>query len=201
MPAMLARRCGGAAFAVLMMSQMPVLAQSPGNPLSAPVIMLVDSQLVTQQCLAGQAIRSQHDQYRQSFQSDLEAAHRALKQTEDELVRQKAVLSHDAWAAMAREFEQRVVDYNQRVQRSNLAVEKAYGVAMSELWRDFTEVTAEIAGEAKANLVLPVQQAVYLDPSLDLTRAVIDRMNSKYPSIDFPHPAVEIDPAPPAMKK
>jgi len=199
--AALARRYGGAAFAILMMSSlMPVLAQTPSVPLPQPVILLVDSQLVTQQCMAGQAIRNQHDQYRQAIQNDLEADHRALKQKEDELVREKAVLSHESWQIRAREFEQHVIDYNQRVAHSNLAIERAYGVAMAELWRDFTAVSAEIAGEEGANLVLPIQQAVYLDPRMDQTQAVIERMNKKYPVIVFPPPAIETDRSPAAVK-
>ena len=199
--ATLARRCGGAALAVLMYSsQMPVLAQEPAVALPHPIIMLVDSQLVTQQCLAGQAIRNQHDQHRQTVQTDLESDHRSLKQKEDDLVREKAVLSHEAWQIKARDFEQRVIDYNQRVARSNLAIERAYGVAMAELWRDFTAVSAEIAGEEGASLVLPIQQAVYLDPRMDQTQAVIERMNKKYPVIVFPPPAIETDPSPSAVK-
>jgi len=197
-----AYRSGGAALAVLMSLSMPALAQSVAPPpLPQPVIILVDSQLITQQCLAGQAIRTQHDQYRQSYQSEFEAARRTLKQTEDDLVREKAVLSHEAWQAKAREFEQRVIDFNQRIQRSNLAVEKSYGVAMAELWHDFNQVAAEIADEMGANLVLPVQQAIYQDPRLDQTKAVIERMNKKFPVIVVPPPTVDGDPAPKAVKK
>lgn len=199
--AALARCTGGAAIAVLTLcSSMSVLAQMTGTPPPQPVIILVDSQLVTQQCLAGQAIRNQHDQYRQSVQTDLETDHRALKQKEDELVREKAVLSHEAWQAKARDFEQRVIDYNQRVARSNLAIERAYGVAMSELWRDFTAVSAEIAKEEGANVVLPIQQAVYMDPRMDQTQAVIERMNKKFPVIVFPPPVIETDPSSSAVK-
>lgn len=191
MPAALARRLGGAVLAVVLssVSWFPAVAAGPSLPV--PVIMVVDPQAAMLQSKAGKLVRAEHERYRQSLQNELEAGRKALTETESELMKQKSVLTQDAWQQKARSFDKRVMEFNQHFQKVNLAVEKSYRAAMADLGRAFAEVTAEVANEVGSNLVLPMQQVVLHDPHMDLTAAVIERMNTKYPSVSFPPPAVE----------
>jgi Skp family chaperone for outer membrane proteins len=164
----------------------------------APVIVVVDPQAALQQSKAGQAIRAAHDKYLQGFEGELQAGRKSLSETEAELAKQKATMPFDEWQKKAQAFDQRVVEFNQKFQKINLAVEKSYRTAMTELGHDFTQVTAEIANEMGATLVLPIQQVILHDPRMDLTKAVIERMDKRYPSITFPPPDFDADQA---MKK
>lgn len=161
----------------------------------SPVIVVVDPQAALQQSKAGQAIRAAHDKYLQGFEGELQSGRKSLSDTESELAKQKGTVPFDDWQKRAQAFDQRVVEFNQKFQKINLAVEKSYRTAMTELGHDFTQVTAEIANEMGATLVLPIQQVILHDPRMDLTKAVIERMDKRYPSITFPPPDFDADQA------
>ncbi len=199
MSAKLALRFGGAVLAAVLSFPAPAPAQpAAGIVLPTPVIMVVDPQAVLQKSKAGQAVRVEHDHYLQSMQSELDTNRKALKENENELMKEKAVLSQEAWQQKARAFEQQVVELNQRYQKGNLAVEKSYRVAITALTRAFDQVTEEVAGEVGCNLILPMQQVILHDPRMDLTQTVIDRMNKKIPTVDFPTPLLDSDSARPS---
>jgi Skp family chaperone for outer membrane proteins len=195
-----ARRLGVAAAVALVLLAAPAplrAQQAPGAPLlPVPLVMVVDSQAAMQQSKAGQGVRLQHDRYRQSFQDVLEAKRKALAETETELMKQKPVLNQETWQRQARDFEKQVVEFNQRYQKANLSVEKSYRAAMADLSRAFAQITAEVAGETGANLVLPIQQVILHDPRMDMTKVVIQRMDEKFPSVPFPPPEIETDATP-----
>ena len=195
------RRCvrvGGAVLSALLWWSAAAAEPPAAGPLPTPVIMVVDPQAVLQRSKAGKAIRAQHDHYLQAMQSEMDANRKALKDTEAELMQQKAVLPQDTWQQKARDFEQRVVELNQRYQKGAMAVEKSYRTAIASLTRAFDQVTEEVAGEVGCNLILPIQQVVLHDPRMDLTSAIIERMDRKFPSIDFPTPETEAESGPPA---
>ena len=200
------------ALIAVLLSSGGALAQTQPVPpqrsaLPTPVIMVVDPQAAVQKSLAGIAIRQQHDKLLQGFDADLQAGRKTLGEAEAELSRKKATMSVEEWQKQAQEFNQRVAEFNQKFQKINLAVDKSYRTAMTELGRAFTEVTAQVAAESGVNLVLPIQQVVLHDPRMDLTKSVLDLLDKKYPSIVFPPPEVDaeptakVEPAKPTRKK
>ncbi len=194
MNAKLALRFAGAVLAALLSSPTAAPAQpAGGSPLPTPVIMVVDPQAVLQRSKAGQAVRAEHDRYLESMQSELDANRKALKETESELMQEKAVLGQEAWQQKARAFEQRVAELNQRYQRGNLAVENSYRIAIGALTRAFDQVTEEVAAEVGCNLILPMQQVILHDPRMDLTNTIIARMDKKIPAVEFPTPQLGSD--------
>lgn len=162
-----------------------------GTKIPAPVVIVVDHQAAMQQTAAGKAIAAQNDHWRKTFEADFEARSKALKVEEAELIKQKPVLSQDIWQQKARTFEQGVMEFNQTYQRARQAVEKSYRQALATLGRAFEQEIQEIANELGANLVLPKQQTHLYDPRMDVTALVIERLNKKHPTVDFPAPQVE----------
>ncbi|MDA8231250.1 MAG: OmpH family outer membrane protein [Magnetospirillum sp.] len=189
----------GAVLLLLSLCGAPVADAAETAPSNAPlpqsVIIVVDPQAAMQQSKAGQAIRVEHDKYRQKYQTEFETIRKSLTEDGNDLAKQKPVMKQEIWQKKARAFDQRVYEFNQRYQSANLAVEKSYREAMGELGQAFADVTAEVANEVGANLVLPIQQVVLHDPRMDMTKAVIERMNRKYPSVTFPVPVIKADSA------
>lgn len=195
-----------AVLAVAVSLAAPAAAEPPAaGKLPQATVMVLDVQAALQQSVASKSVRAQRDHYLQTFQAELEANRKSLKDTEADLVKQKATMTPDIWAQKARTFEQQVFEFNQRFQRNNQAVEKSFRAAMGELSDALAQVTEEVAGELGANLVLPKSQIFLHDPRMELTQTVIDRLNKKHPSVTFPAPVVEgesvVKPAPPAKKK
>lgn len=195
-----------AALAIQLAFALPAAAAEPApGKLPVPTVMVLDVQAALQQSLAAKSLRAQRDQYLQGFQADLDKNRGALKEMENELVKQKSAMAPDIWQQKARSFEQQVFEFNQRFQRNNQAVDKSFRTAMSELSDALAQVTEELAGELGANLVLPKSQIFLHDPRMEVTQQVIERLNRKYPSVNFPVPTVEGEVSPrlplPAKKK
>lgn len=184
-----------AALAVVSMWWGSAQAEDAPAKLPAATVMVVDVQAALSQSLAAKSVRAQRDRYLQDFQNELETGRKSLKDTENELVRDKSSMPPEAWQQKARDFEQRVFEFNQRFQRNTQAVEKSFRQAMSTLSDALTQVTEEMAGEMGANLVLPKSQIFLHDPRMEQTQQVIDRLNKKYPSVAFPMPELEGAPA------
>lgn len=198
-------RLAWAALAVIF-SLSAASAAETETPVKLPVasVMVVDVQAALSQSLAAKDIRAQRDHYLQGFQNEVDNSRKSLKDTEADLVRQKSSMAPEAWQQKARAFEQQVFEFNQRFQRGNQAVEKSFRTAMTSLSDALTQVTEEMAGEMGANLVLPKSQIFLHDPHMEVTRQVIERLNKKYPTVAFPAPVVEGEPAAkpaPAAKK
>lgn len=183
----------------------PALAETTPAKLPVPTVMVLDVQAALQQSSAAKGLRTQRDQYLQSFQADLDKNRAALKEIENDLVKQKSAMAPELWQQKARAFEQQVFEFNQRFQRGNQAVEKSFRTGMSELSDALAQVTEELAGELGANLVLPKSQIFLHDPRMEVTQQVIERLNKKHPAVNFPTPTVEGDNSPrvplPAKKK
>lgn len=196
---MSARMRAGLGLAVLaahLAFAVPALAEPASGKLPTATVMVVDVQAALQQSLAAKGLRSQRDQYLQGFQAELEKNRAALKETENELVKQKSAMAPETWQQKARAFEQQVFEFNQRFQRNNQAVDKSFRNGMSELSDALAQVTEELASEVGANLVLPKSQIFLHDPRMEMTQQVVDRLNKKFPSVNFPAPAVEGDGSP-----
>ncbi len=205
MNARMRARLGLAVLAVNLAFVVPAVAEQATTKLPTATVMVVDVQAALQQSSAAKALRAQRDQYLQTLQAELDKNRASLKDTENELVKQKSAMAPDVWQQKARSFEQQVFQFNQRFQRNNQAVDKSFRAGMSELSDALAQVTEELAGELGANLVLPKSQIFLHDARMEQTQRVIERLNSKYPSVTFPAPAVEGDGSPrvptPAKKK
>jgi len=184
-----------AALAIAFSLSGPAWAETAPGKLPTATVMVLDVQAALQQAVASKAARAQRDHYLQSFQAELEANRKSLKDTETDLVRLKPTMAAEAWQQKARAFEQQVYEFNQRFQRNNQAVEKSFRAAMSELSDALAQVAEEVAGENGANLVLPKSQIFLHDPRMEMTQTVIERLNKKHPSVNFPAPVVDGEPA------
>lgn len=189
-------RAGLAVLAVSLVLAGSARAEPEPGKLPTAVVMVVDVQAALQQSLAAKELRSQRDLYMQSFQSELEKSRASLKETENDLIKQKAAMAPDIWQQKARAFEKQVFEFNQRFQRNSQAVDKSFRSGMSQLSDALAQVSEELAGELGANLVLPKSQIFLHDPRMEVTRQVIERLNTKYPSVKFPTPSVEGEGAP-----
>jgi len=157
-------------------------------------IIIVDVQQAQRESLAGKALVSQRDHYQQSFQNDFNSARQRLQVSDQDLARQKGTMSQEAYDQKVKDLEQQVVSFQRRTQMAVRALEKSTDSAVTELMNVILGITGEIAGEMGATLVLPKQQVVLHEPSMDVTTLVIERVNRRLPNVTFPVPVVEDSP-------
>jgi len=111
--------------------------------------------------------------------------------SDQDLAKQKGTMPQDAYDQKVKALEMQVVAFQNRTQMAVRALEKSTDAAMAELMNAILTITGEIAAEMGANLVLPKQQVVLHEPRMDVTAQVIERLNRKLPTVNFPVPQVD----------
>ncbi|KAA0598707.1 Skp family chaperone for outer membrane proteins [Azospirillum lipoferum] len=156
---------------------------APGAELKAPVIAVIDVQKIMQDSNASKGITKSFESLRDSYQKEISALEDKLRKNEDELRKQQTVLSPEALANKRRDFEKQVADVQKTVQTRKRALETSLNEAMAVVHKTMVEVVADISRERGANLVLARQQFVLVDTQLDVTDAVMERVNKKLPQV------------------
>ena len=151
--------------------------------LPASVVAVVDVQFILQEAAASKSIQKQLEAQRETYQNEISKQEEKLRAAEQELNRERSNLSADAFGQKRREFEQQVADVQRTVQARKRVLDQAFNESMSKVRDTVLQIVTEVAGEQKATLVLAKQQVVLAEKSLDLTPAVLDRVNTKLPMV------------------
>jgi Skp family chaperone for outer membrane proteins len=151
--------------------------------LPASVVAVVDVQFILQEAAASKSIQKQLEAQRETYQNEISKQEDRLRAVEQELNRQRSVLSPDEFAQKRREFEQQVADVQRTVQARKRVLDQAFNESMTKVRDTVLQIVTEVAGEQKATLVLAKQQVVLAEKSLDLTSAVLERVNRKLPTV------------------
>lgn len=163
-----------------------LLAGQPRNALAelpVSVVAVVDVQFILQEAAASRNIQKQLEAQRETYQNEISKQEDRLRTVEQELNRQRSVLSPDEFAQKRREFEQQVADVQRTVQARKRVLDQAFNESMTKVRDTVLQIVTEVAGEQKATLVLAKQQVVLAEKSLDLTSAVLERVNRKLPTV------------------
>lgn len=152
------------------------------------IIIVVDTNRIQRDSLAGKAIVEQREKYQQAFSAEFDAQRRQLQKDEMELAKQKNLLSQQAFEQRTRAFTEEVASFQRRYQAAIKALENSAAKAHNELQRITIETTSELASEVGAGLVLHKQTVFLHDERMDVTDRVIERINSRTPTVAFPPP-------------
>ncbi|NYZ14158.1 OmpH family outer membrane protein [Azospirillum sp. RWY-5-1] len=188
---------GAALAAALALPALPAAAQTaPAAPaattpapgaasqkLEAPTIMVVDVQKILQEAAASKGIQKAVETQRDTYQKEIAALEDKLRTAEQELRKQQTVLSADALAQRRRDFEKQVADVQRTVQSRKRALDSALNDSMGQVQKAMVEIIAEMARDKGANIVLARHQFVLVEAQLDVTDAVMDRLNKKLPKV------------------
>lgn len=176
-------------------------APKPAQGLVAPVVIVVDLNRVQRDTLAGKQIAAAREKYQQSFNAEFEATRKQLQDTEQDLTRQRTTLAADVFQEKVRALNEEVAVFQRRYQGAARALDKATAQASNELQKAAITVTSEVASEMGAGLVMHKQHVFLHDERMDVTAAIIDRINKRVPTVPFPQPELEAAPAPAAAAK
>ena len=170
-----------------------------------PVIVIADINQILRDAKAAKDVQVQLDQAMMGYTKAVTAQENALQKTRDELERQRATLTPDAFTARARAYQQRFDALDRNVQANRQAMQQSYNDAMTKVESTALQIISEIAAERKANLVLTRAAVLFETDGLDITAEVTKRLDAKLPSVtvNLPKldgPAASQPAAPPAAK-
>ena len=175
------------AFAALPAAAQQQQPATSGTP-STPVVMVVDFQHLMRESKSAKGVRSQIQQIRGGYQKDLSKTEEELRSAQQELGRQRTILSQEAFAAKVRDYEQRLGEVQKRVQNLRRELARVEGEAMNKVEAAMLEVITEIATERKATLVMSKQTLVLFDKNYEVTDEVLKRLDTKLPAVTVAQP-------------
>jgi Skp family chaperone for outer membrane proteins len=162
------------------------LAQVATNTIKIGVI---DINMIIRDALAFNAIREQITKYRKVFQAEIQKEEEALRNANQELTRQRTLLSAEAFTEKRKDFEKRVAGVQRLVQQRKQNLERVQGAAMGKIQKSLQEIVTAFALEQDISLIVRKEQTLLASNSLLITKVVLDRLNSVMPTIKVGLPA------------
>ena len=160
-----------------------LLAFSTPNANAQTKMAVVNIQKIMRESKAAEAVRQQLKSKQQSFQAELDKKEDALQKEDQELAKQRSVLSQEAFEAKYQEFRKKAAAAQQEVRTKRGSLDKGFTKALADIQKKVTDIVAAISKEKGLNVALAASPVLYVDPSLDITQEVLDRLNKELPTL------------------
>jgi outer membrane protein len=161
-----------------------LLAVSPNvkaQEFEPAVIAIVEIQAIMRESTAAKSIQAQAEAKRGEYQAEISAEEARLRDLEQELARQRSVLSPDAYTKRRQDFEADVAAVQRIVADRRRELDQAYAGGMRQLQVEISKIIAEIAEERGINIVLPDSQTLFVGNDLRISREVLKRLDERLP--------------------
>jgi Skp family chaperone for outer membrane proteins len=174
---------------------------APANRASTPVVVqplpakgtfvvVLDNAAVEREGKAFQSVRAQHDKALAAQQAEITKMENDLRAADQELSKQRTVLSPEAYGDRRRDLERRFTDAQQLVQNRRREIDQAAGEAYNKVVGSMLEVVAGLATDNDYKIVLSRAQVIVSEKMLDISGEVLQRLDKKVPTM-----AVSVPPA------
>ena len=152
------------------------------------VVLVFNHQIIQAQSSAMADIRAQAQEAQAKLNEELEGKKAELETLGQELRRQMATLDPAAQEQKRREFDAQVQEAQRAADNRKRDIQIALGKAKQEVDLELQKILKQIVEEKKATLVFAKGQVVYADPALDVTQAMVERLNAVKPTatVKFP---------------
>jgi Skp family chaperone for outer membrane proteins len=160
-------------------------AAAAQNP-AAPVIIVVDLQRVQRESSAIKNIREQVDAQTQTYQGQIAGLENDHRQKTQELQRQRAILSAEAFAQKRQELDQSAGEIRRNFQKIKRALQRAQGNSLQVVQKQVLSIVGKLMIERGANLVLEKSLVILTqgDQNLDVTDEVLAHLNEQLPAVE-----------------
>jgi outer membrane protein len=157
----------------------PALAQD------GTAIAILDMERILRESKAAKNLREEIDKQRQAHQTTLREQENALRAADEELARQRAVLSAEAFATKRKELQEQAMNLQQEFLSRQKEMEELFGRGIGQVREALAEVAKDIADERGINLILLKATIVLASRDLDITEEALQRLDERLPSVDL----------------
>ena len=149
----------------------------------APVIAVINMQRILRESTAVRSLQQQLDEQRSAYQGEIRQKEEGLRASEQELARQRSVLSAEAFATKRRELQQQVTTLQREIQERKRRLDKGFSDGMSEVQQALVTIVTEIATDNNVDIVLAKASVVLVRPEMEITEEALSRLNDELPSL------------------
>jgi len=148
------------------------------------VIAILDMQRILRDSKAAAFLREEIDKQRLAYQTTLREQENGLQTVDQELVRQRAVLSAETFAAKRKELQEQANRLQQEFVSHQKEMEELFGRGIGQVRKALAEVVKEIADERGISLILLKATIVLANRELDITEEVLRHLDERLPSVN-----------------
>ncbi len=149
-------------------------------------IAVVDVDSIRRQAKVVNNIGLQIKKIRETFQAVITKDEKKLRESQDELRRQEAILAEDAFKENVKKFQKKLQAVQIKVQQLKQQLAKAQGESMRKVEMTLNEIIDDLVVELNLHLVFRREPVVYYNQGLDITKLVLERLDKKLPSLKLP---------------
>ncbi len=168
-----------AALMALSITLLPGLATAQDEP--AFLVAVADIEQIMQDADAVAAAREQLAEIQTRFQEQIQAEENELRQTEQELQQQRAILAPDVFAQRLQEFQRGAAELGEKVRAIRRTMDEGFDTTLQEVQAILQEEIGAMAQERNINLVLSRSQFVFARGRgvVDITDDALARLNRR----------------------
>ncbi len=163
---------------LLPLSGVPARAQEKGFS-----VAVIDVQRVLRKSAATKSILPQLEKIKRNYEKEIRQQEKELRAANQDLVRQRAILTPEAYNQRRKKFERRAGEAQRSLQNTKRTLDRAVGQARNKVHRALMMIAQEIAKERSVNLVLPRSAILVMEKKLNITSEVIKRLDKRLPSV------------------
>lgn len=172
--------------AMMLVFAAAVFTEADAQTLPDTRIAIVDFQLIQKNSTAMVDIQKQIEDRRLLYQEQISSQERDLRANDQELIRQRSVLSAEAFALKRREFEAKVAQVQREVQDRKRELDQAFEYGTNQVQLVINDIVAELSKQKNFNVVLSRQQIVFAENSLNISEEIIQILNERLPLVEVP---------------
>lgn len=151
-------------------------------------IAVVDMDAIGKKATAVKGLRRQMASYRKKFQSEIQKEEQELRNADQALARQRAILSPEAFNTERQKFVQKVQTLGRKVDGLKRELARSESTAMLTVKKALSKIIADVAKELKLAIILRRQTTVLVSNALDITPIVLKRFDKAMPNVKVPAP-------------
>jgi len=156
--------------------------------LAPPALAVIDVQKVRRDSTAVKVLSKIIAEQKAQYQEELRVQERALREADQELARQRSILSPEAYTKKRAELEQRVGSLQREARNRKRGLDKVFAQGMAKVQAELATVAKEIAEELGLDLILSKAIVVVVRPKYELTQEAVRRLNARLPVLPATQP-------------
>lgn len=154
-------------------------AQEPASP----VFAIIDVQKILRESTAVKSLSRGLEERRGRYQTELRKEEETLRNADQELARQRSILSAEVYAQKRSKLEQRVASLQRGARKRKKGLDRLFANGMSTVQNELAKVAKEIAEERGLDLILSKATVVIVKPKFEITKEVVKRLNARLPDV------------------
>ncbi len=154
-------------------------AQEPNSP----VFAIIDVQRVFSESTAVKSLSRDIEEIKRQYQGELRKKEEVLRKADQELARQRSILSAEVYAQKRGELEQTVATHQREARKRKRGLEQLFASGMSKVRNELAKIAQEIAEERGLDLILSKASVVIVKPKFEITKEAVSRLNARLPEV------------------